>query len=80
MFNPMKSTYTVAWTELNARGKEILAALADHDKVQRKAAFSVSICNGRGEVHMRHVNGEWQQRIDSCDLVFGFLRGAWHRV
>ena len=80
MFTLSTSPYTIARTPANVRGREILAALADHDKVQRKAAFSVSICNGLGEVHLRNVAGEWQQRVDSCDRVFGFIRGKWHRA
>ena len=80
LFDNSTDRFTIGHTASNIRGREILAALAGHDKVVSKRAFSVSICNGRGEVQMRFRDGQWQQSVHSCDKVFGFIRGRWNNV
>ena len=72
-----EDAYTIGHTAENLRGKAILAELANHQKIAEKKDFSISICTGRGEVRLRHRDGEWQQSVVSCDKVFGIINGKW---
>lgn len=72
--------FPIARTSENIRGRDILNAPEFAHTLAAHKAFSVSICNGRGEVWMKIINGVWQSKVDSCDKVFGFIRGKYRPV
>lgn len=74
------SRFPIARTSENVRGNDILKSLEFATVIAEEKSFSVSICNGRGEVWMKQVNGQWFTKVDSCDQVFGFINGKYRAV
>lgn len=72
--------YCILSTDKNLRGREIVNLPEAADAIAAKRSFSVAVVKGLGEVHMRFRDGKWQQKVDSCDRVFGFINGRWHSI
>ncbi len=69
--------FPIARITENVRGRDLLNAPEFAQTIADGKSFSVSICNGRGEVWMKLVDGHWLTKVDHCDQVFGFIRGKY---
>lgn len=72
--------FPVAAYKGNLRAHDLMKHPELQDLITQGKSFSVSIVNGKGEVWMKKINGEWHSKVDHCDQVFGFIRAKYRKV
>lgn len=64
----------------NIRGEEIFKKEEAKHLFEQSKPFSVSICDGKGEIFFKRIQGEWHECILSVDKCFGVIRSKWRKL